>query len=246
MRGLLELSPVYGTEAAIDAYRHELDQAIPETLGYPLGSGPALTAEQLKATIAALGKVRADAAAPGLPAEVGQTLESRFARAARIAAFAASLVGADGNLAVVKIQLIRDRDQAATIERAIGAAAGGMPRQALARIFPSMRVAGRDFRPRGLPENIEIDKFSLVAPLSRMEFFTTPDPKPVADVSVDPGADWGALHLIQSGSVRRAEGKEWDAVIHVTDRGIDLVLAVSLVFDQPLPALDRWPAPPAK
>lgn len=243
MRGLLELSPVYGTEAAIDAYRRELDQTIPETLGYPLGSGPALTAEQLKATIAALGKVRADATAPGLPPEVGQALESRFARATRIAAFAASLVGADGNPAMVKIQLIRDRDQAATVERAVGAPGGETPRQALARIFPSMRVAGRDFRPRGLPENIEIDKFSLAEPLPRMEFFTTPDPKPVADVSIDPGKGWGALRLIQSGSVRRAEGKEWDAVIHVTDRGIDLVLAVSLVIDQPLPALDHWPAP---
>ena len=109
-----------------------------------------------------------------------------------------------------------------------------------------MRVTGRNFRPRGLPENVEIDKFPMVAPLPRMEFFTTPDPKPAADVAIEPGSSWGVLRLIQSGAVRRAEGKEWDAVIHLTDRGTNLVLAVCLVFDQPLPVLDRWPAPPAK
>ena len=113
MRGLLEASPGYGVEATIEAYRRELDRTIPETLGYPLGSGPALTAEQLKAIIASLDKVRADAAAPGLPAEVSRAMEGRFARAAQLAAFASALVAADRTPAVVKVQLLRDRDQAA-------------------------------------------------------------------------------------------------------------------------------------
>jgi hypothetical protein len=137
--------------------------------------------------------------------------------------------------------LVRDRDQAAVIERALGAASG--PRQALARIYPSLRVTGRTFRARGLPENMELDKFSMAAPLPRIEFFTTPDSRPQPDAVLEPGAGWGVLRLLQQGAVRRAEGKEWDTVIRLRDGGTELVLAVTVVFDQPLPPLDRWPGP---
>ena len=82
---------------------------------------------------------------------------------------------------------------------------------------------------------------SVAAPLPRLEFFTTPDPRSQADAVIarDPG--WGLLRLLQEGSVRRAEGKEWDAVLRIREGDTDLVLAVTVVFDQPLPPLDRWP-----
>ena len=80
--------------------------------------------------------------------------------------------------------------------------------------------------------------------MSRIEFFTTVGPKSVADAVVEPGPGWGVLHLLQQNSVRRAEGKEWDAIISLNDRGTELVLPVTIVLDQPLPALDQWPAAP--
>jgi hypothetical protein len=136
---------------------------------------------------------------------------------------------------------MRDRDQSAALERILGAAPG--PRQELARIFPSLEVNGRNFRARGLAENVEIARFPAASPLPRIEFYTTPDPKPAPDAQFAPGSDWGALRLLQRGAVRRADGKEWDAVVRLRDRGSELVLAVTVVFEQPLPALDRWPAP---
>ena len=242
---LLEAAALRGVEATYEAYRREFDRAFADTSGYPLGSGPALTAEQLRARIADLAKIRTDAAAAGIPAEARRTLESRFDRAAQLAGFANQLITADGSAAVVKLVLLRDRDQAATIERALGAPSG--PRQPVARVYPSIRISGRNFRPRGLPENLELDKFSAAAPLPRIEFFTTPDPKPEPDAKIEPGSAWGALRLIQTSTnnaVRRADGKEWDAVVKLNERGTDLVLAVSIVFDQPLPTLDRWPTAP--
>ncbi len=241
MRNLLDAAAVLGVEETLDAYRRELDTTFLQSLGYPLGPGPALAPEQLAPTVAALEKMRGDAAATGLPAEARRALEGRFARVNQMAAFATQLVGADGGSAVVKLVLVRDRDQAAVIERALDAPSG--PRQALARIYPSLRVAGRTFRPRGLPENVEVDKFPVAAPLPRIEFFTTPDSRPQPDAVIEPGAGWGVLRLLQQGAVRRADGKEWDTVIRLRDGGTELVLAVTAVFDQPLPPLDRWPVP---
>ncbi len=242
MRVLLDASGGLGVDATLDAYRRELDRTFPETLGYPLGSGPALTVEQVKTTIASLDKVRADAAASSIPPEVRHALETRYARTNQLAAFASQLIAPDGSPAMVKLLLMRERDQAATIESAAGAASG--PRQALNRVFPSMRLNGHSFGARSLRENVEIDKISVAAPLPRMEFFITPDPTLSPDGLIEAGPDWGVLHLIQHGSVLRAGGKEWDTVIHLRDHGTDLVLAVTLVFEQPLPELDRWPAPP--
>ena len=159
-------------------------------------------------------------------------------------AFAGQLIAADGNPVNVRMQLLRDKDQATTVEKALGPAKA--PRQALARIFPSMRVNGRSFRQRGLLENVDVDKLPVASSLPQLEFFTTPDPKPVADVSKEASAPWGVLRLILAGSVRRSDGKEWDAVIHFNDRGTDLVLAVTFVFESGLPVLDRWPAATAK
>jgi hypothetical protein len=237
---LLETAGRTGLQTIIDAYRQEFDRAFPETLGYPLGTGPSLTAQQIKSLTADLAKVGSDSAAPGLVGEARRSLESRLDRAQRLAAFATPLLAADGNPTGVKLVLLRDRDQAPTVERVLGAPNG--PRQPSARVYPSIRVAGRSFRPRGLPENTILDKFGLAAPLSPIEFFTTPDPKPEPDARIASGAAWGALRLLQTGAVRQAEGKEWEAVIRLNDRGTELVLAVLLTFDQPLPALDRWPA----
>jgi hypothetical protein len=184
-------------------------------------------------------QVSSDATATGLTGEARRLLESRFVRAQRLGAFANPLLAPDGSSAGVQLVLLRDRDQAATIERVLGPA--NSPRQAIARIYPSLRISGRNFRPRGMPENTVLDKFSLSAPLPQIEFFTTPDPKAEPDARVASGPGWGVIRLLQAGAVRRADGKEWDTVIHLADRGTDLVLAVTIVFDQPLPALDRWP-----
>lgn len=240
MRALLDAASAMGTDALFDAYRRELDKVFPDTLGFPLGSGPALSVESLRAINASLDKVRADIAATGIPADARRTLESRFTRISRIAAFASQLVGPDGNPAEVKLILLRDRDQGPVVEQALGARQG--TRQPLSRVYPSMRIAARSFRVRGLTDNLELDKFSMAAPLPRFEFFTTPDPKAEAEASIVPSAEWGVLRLIQRGSVRRVEGKEWDAVVRLNDRGTELVLAVSVVFSQPIPALDHWPA----
>jgi len=240
MRVLLDAASTLGVDTALDAYRRELERTFPPTLGYPLGSGPALTPEQLKTAQAQLAKVRTDAAATGISADVRRTLEDRFATVTRLATFAAALTGPDGNPGTVKLVLLRDRDQAAAIEHALGAPSG--PRQALARIYPSLRLNGRSFRARGLADNVELDKIPMGAPLPRIEFFTSPDPKPQPDATAGGGSGWGALRLIQQGAVRRADGKEWDAVVTLNERGTTLVLALTLVFDQPLPALDTWPA----
>jgi IcmF-related N-terminal domain len=240
MRVLLEAASTQGVEVTVDAYRRELDNAFPDGLGYPLGSGPALTPEQLRTTVAGLGKVRGDAAATGLPAEARRTLESRFKRLDLMAAFAAQLTGSDGNPAAVKLVLPSDRDEEAAVQRALGANGA---KQAIARVFQSMRITDRSYPLRGLPESVMLDnKFPVAAPLPRLEFFTTAGPKSVADAAVEPGPGWGVLRLLQQGSVRRAEGREWDAIIRLNNRGTELVLAVTIVFEQALPALDQWPA----
>jgi hypothetical protein len=66
----------------------------------------------------------------------------------------------------------------------------------------------------------------------------------VADAAMEPGPGWGVLRLLQQGAVRRADGKEWDAIVHVNNKGTDLVLAVTVVLEQPLPPLEQWPAAP--
>ncbi|MDI1250025.1 MAG: type VI secretion protein IcmF/TssM N-terminal domain-containing protein [Lacunisphaera sp.] len=239
MRSLLEVAATKGVETTVDAYRSELDKAFPDSLGYPLGTGPALTAEQLKATLALLTKVRADAAAAGLPADARRSLESRFKRLELMAAFAGRLAGADGNPAPVRLVLPSDADQEAIIQRSLGS---GGAKQAITRVFKSVRVSDRSYPLQGLPESVVLDKLTSAAPLSRLEFFTTVGPKSVADAMVEPGAGWGVLRLLQQGSTRRAEGKEWDVLIRLNHRGTELILPATVAFEQALPALDQWPA----
>jgi len=239
LRTLQEAAASRGVEATVDAYRRELDKAFPDTLGYPLGSGPALTPEQLKATLVLLAKVRADAAAAGVPAEARRALESRFKRLDQMAAFAGQLAGPDGAPAAVTLVLPSDRDQEAAVQRALGANGA---KQAITRAFKSTRVTDRSYPLSGLPESVVLDKFTIAVPLPRLEFFTTVGPKSVADAVVDPGPAWGVLHLLQQGAVRRADGKEWDAIIRLNNRGTELVLAVTVTLEQPLPAPDQWPA----
>lgn len=238
---LQEAAATAGVAATLDAYRSELDQAFPDTLGYPLGSGPVLTPEQLEASRATLNKVRADATAAGLPPEVRRALDSRFKRLDLMAAFAAQLADAKGAPAAVSLVLPSDSDQDAAIQRALGAKG---TRQTIAKVFPSLRVIDRSYPLRGLPESVVLNKFTVAGPLPRIEFFTTAGPKSVADAAIEPGSTWGVLRLLQQGAVRRADGKEWDAIIQLNNRGTDLVMAVTIVFEQALPALDQWPAAP--
>jgi len=238
MRVLAEVAATQGADATIAAYRHELDATFPENLGYPLGSGPALTPEQLKATVALLGKAHADSMAAEVPAEARRSLEARYKKLDQMAAFAAPLVGADGAPLTVKLVLPSDQNQEAAVQRALGS---GGAKQSILRVFKSMRVGDHGYPLQGLPENVVLDKFSLAAPLSRLEFFTTVGPKSVADAAIEPGAGWGVLRLLQQGGVRRADGKEWDAIVHLNNRGPDLVMAVTIALDQPLPGLDQWP-----
>jgi hypothetical protein len=75
-----------------------------------------------------------------------------------------------------------------------------------------------------------------------MEFSTTPDPKPTPDASLvfEPG--WSLLRLLTQGSVRRNDGLEWDTVVRLKEDRTELVLALTVVFEKPLPTLDRWPS----
>ena len=239
MRTLLDTASAQGAEGTVDAYRREFDNAFPDTLGYPLGSGTELTVEQLKATMAALAKVRSDAAVTGLPAATRRTLEGRFKRLDQMAAFATQLVGPDGGPTAVRLVLPSDQTQEAAIQRALGANGA---RQAITRVFKSMRVTDRSYPLQGLPESVILDKFTVAAPVARLEFFTTAGPKSVADATVEPGPGWGVLHLLQQGGVRHPDGKEWDAIIRLNNQGTELVLAVTIVFEQALPALEQWPA----
>ncbi len=241
MRTLQDAATTQGVGVAVEAYRREFDHAFPESLGYPLGSGPGLTAEQLRAAVAMFAKVKADAAGASLPAEARRALEGRFRRVELMATFAARLSGPDGNPGAIKLVLPSDQDQVAAVQRALGASGAD---KAITRVFKSLRVGDRGYPLQGLPESVVLDKLNLASPMSRIEFFTTVGPKSVADAVVEPGPGWGVLHLLQQNSVRRAEGKEWDAIISLNDRGTELVLPVTIVLDQPLPALDQWPAAP--
>ncbi len=239
-RTLLEVAAPQGVEAAVEAYRREVDRTFPEVIGYPLGSGPALTPEQLKERLALLAKARADAAATGLPAGARSALDGRFKRLEQMAAFATRLAGPDGNPAAVTIVLPSDQEQEGIIQRALGASGA---RQAITRVFKSVRVTDRSYPLQGLPESVVLDKSTTAAALPRLEFFTTVGPKSVADAAVELPAGWGALRLLQQGATRRANGREWDAIVRLNNRGTELVLAVTLSFEQPLPALEQWPAP---
>ncbi|MBI2498551.1 MAG: hypothetical protein HYV75_11745, partial [Opitutae bacterium] len=239
VRTLLEAAATRGVEGTVNGYQRELGKIFPDTLGYPLGSGPALTPEQLRAVMAEFAKVRADAAATGLPAEARRTLGGRFDKVEKMAAFAARLAGADGNPAAVRLVLPSDQEQEGIVQRALGSAGS---KQAITRVYKSVRVADRIYPLSGLPESVMLEKFNLATPLPRLEFFTTVGPKTVPDATVEPGPAWGALRLLQQGAVRRADGKEWDAIIRLNNRGTDLVLAVTIVLDQGLPASDQWPA----
>jgi hypothetical protein len=240
LRTLQEVASSQGVDATVEGYRKELDKAFPDSLGYPLGSGGPLTPEQLKSTLALLTKVRADAtAAASLPADARRSLDKSFKKLEQMAVFASALAGADGAPLSVRLVLPSDQEQDAIIAKILGAAGG---KQAITRTFKSTRVNDRGYPLSGLPESLPLDKFALAAPLPRLEFFTTVGPKSVADAVVEPGSAWGALRLLQQNAVRRAEGKEWDAVIRLNHKGSELVLPVTLSFEKGLPPADQWPA----
>ncbi len=240
VRNLLDGASAVSVQGLMRVYTEELDALSSPASGFPFGRGPALEPEAFKAAVKALERVRADAADPAVPADVKKGLEAAFGRADRCAAFAAALTGADGEPLQAKLVLIRDRDQAPTLERVTGAGVSG--KIPLARVYPSFRLAGRDLRARGLIENLEIGRFALTATPSPMEFSTTPDPKPTPDASLvfEPG--WSLLRLLVQGSVRRADGLEWDTVVRLKEDRTELVLALTVVFEKPLPTLDRWPS----
>jgi hypothetical protein len=239
IRTLQEVAASQGVEATVDGYRKELDKAFPDTLGYPLGSGAPLSADQLKATLALLAKARADAnAATGLPADARRTLDNRFKKLDQMAAFAGALTAADGAPATVRLVLPSDQEQETILNKVLGS---GGAKQAITRAFKSTRVNDRGYPLSGLPESLPLDKVSAAAALPRLEFFTTVGPKSVADAAVEPGPAWGALRLLQQNAVRRADGKEWDAIVRLNYKGSDLVLPVTLVFEKGLPPVDQWP-----
>lgn len=181
VRTLLEAAATRGVEGTVGAYRRELDKAFPDSLGYPLGSGPVLTPEQLRAVMAEFAKVHADAAAAGLPAEARRALEGRFSQVEKMAAFAARLAGPDGNPAAVRLVLPSDQEQEGIVQRALGSAGS---KQAITRGYKSMRVADRSYPLAGLPESVTLEKSNLATPLPRLEFFTTVGPKTVPDATV--------------------------------------------------------------
>jgi hypothetical protein len=239
LRALQEVAAGQGVEATVDGYRKELDKAFPDSLGYPLGSGTPLTPEQLKSTIALLAKVRGDAnAAASLPADVRRPLDKSFKRLEQMAVFANALAGANGAPVSVKLVLPSDQDQEAIVAKILGS---GGAKQAITRTFKSTRVGDRGYPLSGLPESVPLGSFPSTAALPRLEFFTTVGPKSVADAAVEPGSAWGALRLLQQGAVRRADGKEWDTVVRLVNKGAELVLPVTLVFEQGLPPADQWP-----
>ncbi|MBL9203818.1 MAG: hypothetical protein JNN01_01935, partial [Opitutaceae bacterium] len=240
VRNLLDGASAVSVQGLMSTYTDELNAISSATAGFPFGRGPALEPEAFKAAVKALDRVKADAADPAVPAEVKKGLEAAFVRAERCAAFAAALLGADGEPLQAKLVLIRDRDQGTTLERVTGTgAAGKIP---LARVYPSFRLAGRDLRARGLVDNLEIGRFPIPSTPPAMEFSTTPDPKPTPDASLvfEPG--WSLLRLLLQGSVRRGDGLEWDTVLRLKEDRTELVLALTIVFEKPLPTLDRWPA----
>lgn len=223
----------------LTAYKSEFERTFPAAIGLPLGPGPTpLTGAEFRSAFLKLDKLHADTAAQGLPADLRQNLEPSLTRGDLLWGFASGLAGAEGESQPIKIVLLRDRDQAATIERVLGASNRRKP---LGRVYPSMRIGGRDFRVRGLAENVEVAKLPASELPARVEFSVTPDPKDEPD-AFTPLGPWGILRLIQEGSIRRAEGKEWDTVLRVPDREGELVLAITVVFEKPLPLVEKWPA----
>ncbi len=239
IRTLQDVAASQGVEATVDGYRKELDRAFPENLGYPLGSGAPMSADQLKANLTLLAKVRADATAvAGLPAEVRRSLEGRLKKLEQMANFANALANAEGAPVTVRLVLPSDQEQEAIIGKVLGSAGA---KQAITRSLKSTRVNDRSYPLSGLPESLNLEKVSVGGALPRLEFFTTVGPKSVADAAVEPGAAWGALRLLQQNAVRRADGKEWDAIVRLNFKGTDLVLPITLVFEKGLPPVDQWP-----
>lgn len=238
-RNLMDGAAALGVQGVLTGYTAELDALLAEDKGFPLGRGPALDVEAFKAIHAALLRVKTDAADPAVPAEVKRSLEARFGTADRNATFAASVLGASGDPVQARLVIVRQRDQAVTVERIAGAPRG--QRTPIERVYPSLRLGGRDFRVRNLAENLEVGRFAVSETLPAMEFSLTPDPKPQPDASLALPAGWSVLRLLQAGAVRRDTGLEWDAVLRLNEEGTELVLAVTFGFEKPLPPMNRWP-----
>lgn len=239
LRVLQEVAVTQGAVATVEAYRKELAKAFPETLGYPLGSGAVLTIAQLKETVALLAKVQADASAAGLPAEPRRMLEDSFRKLGQKAAFANSLLKGDAAVTATLV-LPSDQDQEAIAQKLLGA--GPAKQQAITKALKSLRVGDRGYPLAGLPESVMLARIEADAPLPRIEFFTTVGPKSVADAAAEPGAGWGVLRLLQSGAIRRADGKEWDTVVRINHKGTELALPLTISFEQGLPPVEQWPA----
>lgn len=237
-RRFLDRCNVGAYRILLATYKGEFERSFPTGIGLPLGDGPKpMSAQEFRAAFLKLDKLHLDATAPDLPTDLRHELESFLSRGDALWVFANALAGGDGESQPVHIQVLRDKDQTATVERILGPANRRKP---MGRVYPSMRIAGRDFRIRGLAENLEVAKLPAADLPAHVEFSVTPDPKETPDAVAQLGA-WGVLHLLQEASVRRAEGKEWDTLLRVNDRDGEMVLAITVVFEKPLPMLDRWP-----
>lgn len=237
-RHFLDRCNVGAYRILLASYIGEFERSFPTTLGLPLGAGlKPMTAQEFRAAFLKLDKLHLDAAAPDLPADLRHALDSYLLRGDALWTFANALAGADGESQPVHILVLRHKDQAPTIERVLGP---GNHRNLIGRVYPSMRIARRDFRIRGMAENLEVAKLPASDLPEHVEFSLTPDPKDVPDAFSQLGP-WGVLRLLQDASVRRAEGKEWDTLLRVNDREGEMVLAITVVFEKPLPMPDRWP-----
>jgi len=183
--------------------------------------------------------VQADAAVTSLPADARRALDSRFRKLEQMAAFASRLLKGDAPVGATLV-LPSDQDQEAIAQKVVGKDAA---RQAITKALKSIRVGTTFYPLSGLPESGQLAKLPASGSLPRLEFFTTAGPKSVADAAVEPGPAWGVLRLLQQpGTQRRADGKEWDTIIRVNNKGTELVLPVTISLEQGLPPADQWPA----
>jgi hypothetical protein len=236
---LLEGVAVVGGSRLLGAYRTELENYIGPNAAYPFGAGPALAPADFRAARDALTRASRDAADQAVPADARRALEESFARVEPYAAFANAIADGRGDPVSARLVLIRDRDQVPTVDRALGPPKG--QRIPLARVYPSLRFGGRDFRARGLVENIEIGRYSVAQTLPAIEFSTTPDPRPEPDARFEPPAGWSLIRLLQGASNRRSDGLEWDTVVVIREDDAELPLAMGVIFEKPLPPRDQWP-----
>lgn len=237
VRNLLDAGEAAGVQGLLQAYRRELEAAFAPTIGFPLGTGAPLTPAAFRTTLQTAERAAQDAAAQGLPAEPRRLLDPAFERARTVAAFGQLLVGPGGESQKVRVLLVRDRDQQATIERVLGPG----QRQLLSRVYRSARIAGRDFRTVSADGQTVLELALAEAPPD-LELSTTADPKPTPDARHTFSGGWGILRLLQDASVRRPDGRQWETVVRVTDAEGEMALALIVEFERGLPPVAEWPS----